>query len=364
MAKVFISYARSDLEYLQKLELALKPLQRLGYIEIWNDRKILAGEEWDSSIREAINDADLVLLLVSPNYLSSDYLYEVEMHNSLRLMDEGKNIVVPLIIRPCAWHSTPIGKLQVMPKNAKSLSESSSIDETMLEVVMEIEEVIKLIEEKKVKRSTTNTKEHIDKTKESIDHEPTEPSNKSTTDEDNQILNTLSYLTESIHKIMSRIEKLESSDNMKNEIERNHMTKKVEYQVGLSFAGENRVYVSKVADELLKLQISVFYDEYETTNLWGKDLYQHLSDVYRNKCQYCVIFISKDYAKKLWTKHELKNAQARAFEENSEYILPARFDDTELPGLPDTVGYVDCSKMEAENLAKLIYEKVLRGSVA
>jgi hypothetical protein len=138
------------------------------------------------------------------------------------------------------------------------------------------------------------------------------------------------------------------------------MDKNVKYQVGLSFAGEDRSYVSQVADELLKLQLLVFYDEYETVDLWGKDLYEHLSDVYKNKCQYCVIFISKYYAEKLWTKHELRNAQAKAFEENREYILPDRFDDTELPGILPTIGYVNCNNLLPKQLADRIYEKLMR----
>jgi hypothetical protein len=94
-----------------------------------------------------------------------------------------------------------------------------------------------------------------------------------------------------------------------------------EYQIGLSFAGEDRGYVEQVAEELKKLGVTVFYDVYEQVDLWGKDLYQHLNDVYKNKCQYCIIFISQHYARKIWTKHELKSAQTKAFKENKEYIL-------------------------------------------
>jgi hypothetical protein len=96
------------------------------------------------------------------------------------------------------------------------------------------------------------------------------------------------------------------------------------YDVCLSFAGEDRQYVDMVADELKSRGIRVFYDRYEAINLWGKDLYVHLDDVYKNHARYCVIFVSSFYAKKLWTNHERRSAQERAFQENSEYILPAR----------------------------------------
>jgi len=113
-----------------------------------------------------------------------------------------------------------------------------------------------------------------------------------------------------------------------------------EYDVALSFAGEDREYVEEVAASLNKHGIKVFYDRYEQAKLWGKDLYQHLADVYRKRSRYCVMFLSHHYAAKLWTTHERRAAQARAFEENQEYILPVRVDDTEVAGILPTIGYV------------------------
>lgn len=131
-----------------------------------------------------------------------------------------------------------------------------------------------------------------------------------------------------------------------------------DYEVAFSFAGENRVFVQEVADYLVSKGIKVFYDKYEQVDLWGKDLYQHLNTVYKKKANYCVIFISKHYAEKLWTKHELESAQARAFTENREYILPARFDNTEIPGLNETVGYLDINDMTPENFGSLLLRKL------
>src|SRR5688500_14340455 len=113
-----------------------------------------------------------------------------------------------------------------------------------------------------------------------------------------------------------------------------------QFDIALSFAGEDRALAEQFARQLRDGGLRVFYDRYETAELWGKDLYQHLQAVYRDQAQYCVIFVSKAYALKLWTKHELKQAQARAFQENREYIHPLRVDDTEIPGLNATVGYV------------------------
>src|SRR5882724_10999934 len=100
----------------------------------------------------------------------------------------------------------------------------------------------------------------------------------------------------------------------------------VRYDVCLSFAGENRRIVQSVATRLATEGVRVFYDEYEKADLWGKDLYSHLDEVYSSAARYCVLFISKYYAKKLWANHERKSAQARAFKQHVEYILPVRLD--------------------------------------
>lgn len=131
-----------------------------------------------------------------------------------------------------------------------------------------------------------------------------------------------------------------------------------DYEVALSFAGEQREYVNRVAIALKVLGIKVFYDGFEEENLWGKNLYEYLHHIYSSRARYTVIFISKDYAKKLWTSHERKSAQERAFRESKEYILPGRFDDTAIPGLSDMTGYVDCTKRTPENFAELIAKKL------
>ncbi|MGA9754870.1 MAG: TIR domain-containing protein [Desulfobaccales bacterium] len=135
-------------------------------------------------------------------------------------------------------------------------------------------------------------------------------------------------------------------------------TEEKQFEVALSFAGEGRQYVEEVASNLRKMGIKVFYDKYEIVTLLGKNLYDHLQDVYQNKARYTVMFISKHYAEKVWTNHERKSAQAKAFVSNQECILPARFDDTEIPGLLPTVGYINASDYSPKELANLIKEKI------
>jgi hypothetical protein len=131
-----------------------------------------------------------------------------------------------------------------------------------------------------------------------------------------------------------------------------------QYDVALSFAGEERAYVTRVADALRDAGVTVFYDEYEEVALWGKDLYSHLDHVYREQARYCVLFLSENYARKVWTNHERASAQARALEEHQEYVLPARFDNTAIDGLRPTISYVSLVEREPEALAQLIVAKI------
>lgn len=131
-----------------------------------------------------------------------------------------------------------------------------------------------------------------------------------------------------------------------------------EYDVCLSFAGEQRDYVEMIAAGLKERGLRVFYDADETVNLWGKDLAERLDYIYRKASRYCVVFVSEAYAAKPWTRHERRSALARAIEEEGEYILPSRFDDTELPGLPPTIAYVDLREYAPETLIEFIVEKI------
>ncbi len=131
------------------------------------------------------------------------------------------------------------------------------------------------------------------------------------------------------------------------------------YHVALSFAGEDRDYVEKVASQLKSDGVRVFYDKFEEATLWGKNLYTHLSDVYENKALFTVMFISEHYKNKVWTNHERESAQARAFESNREYILPAFFDESvKIPGVLKTTGRISLAKRSPENLASLIIKKL------
>jgi hypothetical protein len=132
------------------------------------------------------------------------------------------------------------------------------------------------------------------------------------------------------------------------------------YEVVLSFAGEDREYVEKVAEILKYNDVSLFYDNYEEASLWGKNLTEHLHRVYSGSARYCVMFISKHYAENVWPTHERRSAFEKAIESKEEYILPARFDDTEIPGLHKHIVYVDLRKKSPDELVRLIMQKLGR----
>lgn len=132
------------------------------------------------------------------------------------------------------------------------------------------------------------------------------------------------------------------------------------FDVVLSFAGENRNYVEAVAENLKVNQIKFFYDEYEEAFLWGKNQAEQFHDIYSRLGRYCVMFISEAYANKVWPTYERRSAFEKAVQSKEEYILPARFDDTEIPGLHKHISYVDLRRKTPQQLAKLIVEKLGR----
>jgi hypothetical protein len=104
---------------------------------------------------------------------------------------------------------------------------------------------------------------------------------------------------------------------------------------------------------------NVFYDAFYPEQLWGKDLASYFDGIFRKKSRYCVMFISKEYAERMWTTHERRSAQARAVQEKGgEYILPIRIDETDLEGLPTTVGYLAIQDQPIDEIAELLLKKL------
>lgn len=131
------------------------------------------------------------------------------------------------------------------------------------------------------------------------------------------------------------------------------------YDVALSFAGEQRGYVEQVAGELKSLDLNIFYDgfEEEKVRLWGANLTENLHDIYANRANLVIMFISKEYVRKGWTTHERRSALSAAIQKKT-VVLPVRFDDTEVPGLQTDVAYLLASDYTPRKLAATIAKKL------
>lgn len=142
------------------------------------------------------------------------------------------------------------------------------------------------------------------------------------------------------------------------------MTESFDYDVALSFAGEDRQVVEPIADRLKQQNVSVFYDRDQEAQIWGENLQEFLADVYLKQARFCVMFISRAYAEKMWTRHERRAAMARALEQKRAYILPIRLDRTELEGLLPSVAYINLADHTEEEIVGMILEKLDAGSAA
>jgi tetratricopeptide (TPR) repeat protein len=131
---LFISYSHKDDDLRAKLDTHLSLLKRQNVFDVWHDRRIAAGREWAGAIDDALEKADVVLLLVSSDFLASDYCYDKEMMRALQRHDQGTARVVPVILRPCDWQSSNFGKLQALPRDGRPVVSYADPDTAFTEV--------------------------------------------------------------------------------------------------------------------------------------------------------------------------------------------------------------------------------------
>lgn len=133
--KLFISYAHRDEEFRLELDDHLSNLQRQQIILGWHDRQIMPGQEWADQIYNELNDAQIILLLISARFMASDYCYAKEMVRAIERHDAAEAVVIPIILSACDWQGAPFGKLQALPKDAKPIKNWNDRDEAWLDVV-------------------------------------------------------------------------------------------------------------------------------------------------------------------------------------------------------------------------------------
>jgi hypothetical protein len=138
LPNVFFSYSHVDEDLRDQLEKQLSMLKRQGVIDTWHDRRIGAGEEIDRAIDDHINSDDIILLLVSPDFIASDYCYDIEMNRAMERHAAGAAAVIPVILRACDWHHAPFGKLLATPRDGKPVTQWPDRDEAFLQVAQAV----------------------------------------------------------------------------------------------------------------------------------------------------------------------------------------------------------------------------------
>ena len=141
MLQIFMSYSHADEGLRNELEKHLASLLREGVITTWHDRRIGPGENLHGQINARLNTADIVLLLVSADFLASDYCYDLEMRRAMERNDQGDARVIPVILRPCDWQRAPFGRLRAVPADGKPVLHHATPDDGFLEVARAIREV-------------------------------------------------------------------------------------------------------------------------------------------------------------------------------------------------------------------------------
>src|SRR6266849_11032097 len=141
--EIFCCYARKDQPLLLKLKAHLASLEREGSLHIWHDRDISPGTEWEEEINKHLNTSHIILLLISPDFMASEYCYSKEMMRAIERHEREEARVIPILLRPVRWQGAPFSKLQALPDNAQPVTTWRNRDEALLAVAQGIERAVK-----------------------------------------------------------------------------------------------------------------------------------------------------------------------------------------------------------------------------
>ncbi len=138
---LFYSYAHQDIELRDEFEVHLTILRRQGLIDDWHDRKIGAGTEWEQQILAQLGSAKIIVMLVTPYFIASDYCYTIEMNLALERHQAGEVRVIPILLRPCLWQETPLAMLQVLPADRVPVTEHTDRHRAFVDITLAIRDV-------------------------------------------------------------------------------------------------------------------------------------------------------------------------------------------------------------------------------
>ena len=146
---VFYSYSHKDKAYRDKLKTHLSLMRRQGLISEWHDQDIIPGQEWDDEINKHLKTADVILLLVSSDFLDSEYCSTLEMELAIQRYEAGEAYIIPIILRPCDWMHPPLNRFQALPYRAKPVVRWTPQDEAFNDIAQGIRKVVNNLRKRK-----------------------------------------------------------------------------------------------------------------------------------------------------------------------------------------------------------------------
>lgn len=210
--KLFYSYSQKDESYRDDLEKALAMLKRFDDLQEWHFRKILPGQEIDSEIDKELENSDIILLLVSIDFLASSYCYDIEVKKAMEMHDNGQAVVIPVILRECDWKhvSSPFKKLEGLPKNGKPIKQWEDVDAAFNDITQRLKATIQDIKQRRKKLENQH-----------IDIVPTSVSNNSNETEGIKIL------TEAVRLISEEVTKLDHTSSKEEIVQVQNLRNKI-----------------------------------------------------------------------------------------------------------------------------------------
>lgn len=151
LVNIFFAYSREDSKLRERLDKHLSGLRRRNFINTWYDGEIDAGTEWEKEIDFNLSKADIILLLISADFIASDYCYEIEMKRAIQRHENGEAIIIPILLNPCDWSDLPFSKIQGLPQNGKPITSTfwDSQETALNEIANSIKESVDKLRHKK-----------------------------------------------------------------------------------------------------------------------------------------------------------------------------------------------------------------------
>lgn len=307
--EVFYSYHHKDEKLRQQLEKHLSILRRKKLITTWYFQKLQPGVDRPQVINAHLNVADIILLLVSPDFLDSDYCYEVEVRRAIERSQTDEAKVIPVILRPVDWTRTPFSRLVPLPTDGKPVTDWKSYDSAFYDISLGIQDVAK----------TVLAKYGI----ENNQHPVTLPS------------------------------------QAPQEVFVQHYP----YDIAIAFTIEDSMYAEALTNSLRSHDLKVYCYNEETDKemqlaRWGKSFLAYLLDPRQRRWRYCVLLLSQNFAQML--SYQKQDAiLAHRFEEQEGYVLPIHLDETAFPDINANTAFpINWHRIGLQDISEFLARKV------